>query len=144
MESISYRYEKAPNIEQTFTYPDFMYCYDMMITIHSASQALDLWKRIRSELNNALLESFADFNHAVLRSIEAHKAEWSPQPEIQSQQQPQQTQPTKRGRSSSPCEEPTAKRVRIEIIPQMRRLSLTEGLQPPAKRAKIFTSHTIR
>uniref|UniRef100_A0A6C0ICB0 Uncharacterized protein n=1 Tax=viral metagenome TaxID=1070528 RepID=A0A6C0ICB0_9ZZZZ len=143
MESISYRYEKAPNIEQTFTYPDFMNCYDMMITIYSASQALDVWRRIRSELHNALLESFADFNHAVLRSIESHKAEW--QPHIQSQTQQQtQTQPTKRGRSSSPCEEPTAKRVRIEIIPQMRRLSLTEGIQPPAKRAKIFTSHTIR
>jgi len=141
MESISYRYEKAPNIEQTFTYPDFMYCYDMMITIHSASQALDVWRRIRSELHNAILESFTDFNHAVLRSIESHKAEWQPQTQIQSQQQ---TQTTKRGRSSSPCEEPTAKRVRIEIIPQMRRLSLTEGLQPPAKRAKIFTSHTIR
>jgi len=139
MESISYRYEKAPNIEQTFTYPDFMNCYDMMITIHSASQALDVWRRIRSELHNALLESFADFNHAVLRSIEAHKAEWSPQTQTQTQ-----TQPTKRGRSSSPCEEPTAKRVRIEIIPQMRRLSLTEGLQPPAKRAKLFASHTIR
>jgi hypothetical protein len=143
MESISYRYEKAPNIEQTFTYPDFMYCYDMMITIYSASQALDVWKRIRSELHNTVLESFADFNHAVLRSIDSHKAEWQLQPEIQSQQQTQ-TQTTKRGRSSSPCEEPTAKRVRIEIIPQMRRLSLTEGLQPPAKRAKIFTSHTIR
>ena len=139
MESISYRYEKAPNIEQTFTYPDFMNCYEMMITIYSVSQALDVWKRIRLELHNAVLESFADFNHAVLRSIEAHKAEWSPQTQTQTQ-----TQTTKRGRSSSPCEEPTAKRVRIEIIPQMRRLSLTEGLQPPAKRAKIFTSHTIR
>lgn len=143
MESISYRYEKAPNIEQTFTYLDFMYCYDMMITIHSASQALDVWRRIRSELHDAVLESFTDFNHAILRSIESHKAEWSPQPQPQTQTQTQ-SQPTKRGRSSSPCEEPTAKRVRIEIIPQMRRLSLTEGLQPPAKRAKIFTSHTIR
>ena len=135
MESISYRYEKAGNIKQTFTYPDFMCSYDMMITIHSTPQALDVWSRIRSELDNTILESFADFNHAVLRSIEAHKMAWPPNTQPQS---------TKRGRTNTSCEEPTVKRIKLETIPKRCRLQFDEGAPPLAKRAKFFAAHTIR
>ena len=134
MESISYRYQKASNIEQTLTYPDFMYSYDMLLTVNSFAQANDIWNRIRTGLHGRVLESFADFNHIILDSIEDHKTNWTEQ---QQQATPLlETIPTnKRERESNTVIAPPPKRRRIEIIHQMRRLTLDDNSH--AKRARL-------
>ena len=134
MESISYRYQKASNIEQILTYPDFMYCYDMLLTVNSFAQAHDIWNRIRSGLHGRVLESFADFNHAILQSIEDHKTNWS-----QQQQQPlllDAPPPTnKREREDNTVIAPPPKRRKVDIVRQMRRLTVDDHSH--VKRARL-------
>jgi len=136
MESISYRYQKALNIEQILTYPDFMYSYDMLLTVISFAQANDIWNRIRSGLQGRVLESFADFNHTILHSIEDHKMNWTP---YQHQQQLplllDAPQTNKREREDNTVIAPQAKRRRVDILHQMRRLTVED--HPHAKRARL-------
>jgi len=136
MESISYRYQKASNIEQILTYPDFMYSYDMLLTVISFAQASDIWNRIRSGLHGRVLESFADFNHTILQSIEDHKMNWRPH---QHQQLPplllEAPQTNKREREDNNVIAPPAKRPRVDILHQMRRLTVEDHSH--AKRARL-------
>ena len=136
MESISYRYQKASNIEQILTYPDFMYSYDMLLTVSSFAQANDIWNRIRSGLQGRVLESFADFNHTILHSIEDHKMNWTP---YQHQQLPplllEAPQTNKREREDNNVIAPQAKRRRVDILHQMRRLTVEDHSH--AKRVRL-------
>jgi hypothetical protein len=134
MESISYRYQKASNIEQILTYPDFMYSYDMLLTVNSFAQANDIWNRIRSGLQGRVLESFADFNHTILHSIEDHKMNWTPY----QQQLPlllDAPQTNKREREDNTVIAPQAKRRRVDILHQMRRLTVEDHSH--AKRVRL-------
>jgi len=134
MESISYRYQKASNIEQILTYPDFMYSYDMLLTVNSFAQASDIWNRIRSGLQGRVLESFADFNHTILHSIEDHKMNWTPhQHQLPLLLDAPQT--NKREREDNTVIAPPTKRRRVDILHQMRRLTVEDHSH--AKRARL-------
>ena len=135
MESISYRYQKASNIEQTLTYPDFMYCYDMLLTVNSFAQAHDIWNRIRSGLHGRVLESFADFNHAILQSIEDHKTNWSQQQHQQPLLLDAPPPTNKREREDNTVIAPPPKRRKVDIVRQMRRLTVDDHSH--VKRARL-------
>ena len=135
MESISYRYQKASNIEQILTYPDFMYCYDMLLTVNSFAQAHDIWNRIRSGLHGRILESFADFNHAILQSIEDHKTNWSQQQHQQPLLLDAPPPANKREREDNTVIAPPPKRRKVDIVRQMRRLTVDDHSH--VKRARL-------
>ena len=135
MESISYRYQKASNIEQILTYPDFMYCYDMLLTVNSFAQAHDIWNRIRSGLHGRVLESFTDFNHAILQSIEDHKTNWSQQQHQQPLLLDAPPPVNKREREDNTVIAPPPKRRKVDIVRQMRRLTVDDHSH--VKRARL-------